>query len=364
VQQRKDAEGGLYNQAFGDTQPYETDTLTDTINTTLETLAPGSKTYRKLSNVRQLLGGQKGKLDEELGERVIPPSDPRTLSQMHDAKMDIDAQIEAAKRKGDAGLARQMTIMQGQLVDHIQDYSPDYAEAREIYRKMSLPINQFDQSLAGKILDLDETQTFKLGEYIFNPRIPNSVRSDFAQKLQDADPNAFHNLATETMRGKLAQIRDIGTSDTQNVPYQILNALFKNEREREMWKSALPDKAKDLDALVRGLQLQGRNRSIGSDTAFNQEARDRFGGTSVNTGVDLAKEIMEWVTVVPKVAKYAMGGLNEATAKRRQGAGVLAQQDLSVPEYLAAPQFSAQNYPRVMALIQAGRAELQSREGE
>lgn len=360
VDARKDATGPLYRGVFSDVTPYSTDQLVEGIDETLSTVAPGTRLHSKLNGVRKMLGGKKDMVDELTGDVIPVPADPRTLEQMQSVKEELDDAIQSAVTGGKGKLASRLLQTKEDTVAYIQKNSDEYKEARETYAELSKPINEFDDSILGQMAKSTPEEAYRLGDIIFNPRVSTAARNDIRNKLDATGEGVFRNLALETMRGRLGEIRDIGLAEVPNVPYQIMSKIFKNEKEREMWKAALPDKAEELDALFRGLKIQARNRSIGSDTAFNQEAVGRLSGSGVNSATDLAKQLMEWLTVAPAVTRYTLGGINEATARRRQGAGVAAQRDLDMSKYLDPGQLRKQNYPLIDGLIQAGMLQSSS----
>jgi hypothetical protein len=357
VDTRQGATGSLYRAAFGDTTPYDTSDMVSNIDNAIEVLAPGTSMHTRLSGIRSQLGGRKPVMDELTGDMSDVPPDPRTLEQLQSVKEDVDDQIATAVRAGENKAAARLQDVKTSVVNFIQDRSEEYRGARELYADLSKPINEFDESLGGTIANLSDDEAYRLGEVVFNRRVSNESRRNLAENLNSVSDGAFEQLTRETMRGRLATIRDIGQAEVENVPQQILQKLFPNETERNMWKESLPDIADELDALYRGLKIQARNRSIGSDTAFNQEARDRYSGLTANTMTDLVKQIMEYVTVVPAAARYTLGALGEETARRRQQGGVAGQLDLSPSQYEQAPRFSQQTYPLVSALLQMGRLE-------
>lgn len=325
VNRRQSAAGPLYDRAYSDTVTHSAEPMIDQIGQVRMNYAPETKVDNTLARLQNLLG------DRPLVNGEPSPPDELTIQEIHSVKKELDDQVETALRSGDNNLARELTQVKESLLGFTEKINTDYGRARRTFRRLSGPIDQFDDSLAGTIREMDPSQSHKLGEMVFKPSISPSQRADLKMKLDSVDPELYGDFARTEMQRRLAKIRDVSPDDLPNVPYQLNNALFPNSQTRDMWKEALPDQADNIENLYRGLKIYSRARSMGSATAANQASRDALSGTSLNTSADLAKELMEWLTVIPKMTQHGLSGINRRTAGRRQSQAMQNQRDLTGP---------------------------------
>ena len=359
VEVRKRASEDLYERAKG-RPPVETTQLQSQLGSIIQETAPGSEANRTLTRIQKMVSGEP-KQEMVEGIEVLAPAESRTIEQLHDAKEEIDALIQKAEADGNNSLVMRLTRAQQDLVEFVQDNSPLYKEARETFAELSQPIDQFDQSILGTVQRMDPQNAYRLGELIFNPRLPNSTRSLIQQRLQLVDPMAFRLLAGDVIRTRLSRISDVSPGAVQNVPYKINQAIFKNQQERDMWKAAFPELADDIDALSQGLQIISKGRDAGSPTATRTRLiKDRGYESSLpQTAAQAAADLIAWLTVVPKAAEVGLGGARDTLQRSARLKGLQRQMD-TTPEGLQemAPAAGREIPMWITNLIQAGRGTL------
>ncbi len=345
VEVRKRETNKLYEEATGSPAPVDTNELNAKLTTIINETAPGSSANRALERARSMIGGG-GDVTMVEGVEVLAETDPRTLSQLHDAKTEIDTMIQKAVEDGNQAMVMRLERAQDDLIEHIQATSPLYKEARETFASLSGPIDEFDQSILGTVARMDPQNAYRLGELIFNPRVPNRTRALIQQRIGMVDPNAFRLLAGDVLRTRLSRISDVGPGEVENVPYKINQALFKNQQERDMWKQAFPEKAEEIDALSRGLQIVSRGRHAGSPTATRQQViRERGYESSLPaTAAEAAADLMRWLTVFPKAAEGVLGGARQNFQTRARMRGLERQQEYT-PSDVAGEYVSEQGQP-------------------
>lgn len=356
VEGRKRQTEGLYEQAMDSGRDYVTAGLDSQIRRAQQNLAPGSEAHRRLEYVRKLVSGDTT-WEEIDGMQLATNVESRNLRQLHDAKQEVDKLIQKAVEDGNQSLVAQLENTQSQLRTFIEARSPAYKQAREAFAALSQPIDQFDQSIFGTVARLDRQNAYRLGDLIFNPKLPNATRNQIRETLNYVDPNAFRMLAGSHMRNLLDQVTDISTQGVENVPYHINKALFKNRQMRDMWKDAFPERADEIDALSKALEMQGTGRSAGSPTATRKLVmRDKGYETSIPTTMaQAAADIMKWLTVLPKAAEGALSTAGQRMESRARREGL--SQQLGADAGAIAQDWTREAgevKPWITALIQAG----------
>lgn len=189
IQGRKQAAAPLYQSAFlQDIVP--TDSLQRILN------RPGMKTAMGRA---QNMAANEG---DDIGDNL--------LKRIHYAKMDLDDQIGAAVRSGEANRVRILTEMKGDLLREVDSLSPDYQHARQIYSTDSRMINAMDEGLNLFKYSVDDMDDALSG---MSPSEVDLFRLGAVRAIKDTLENTGMNrdatqklLNTQAMRQKLSRI--------------------------------------------------------------------------------------------------------------------------------------------------------------
>ena len=145
----------------------------------------------KRPSVQQAMKDAKALAAEE-GVRL---TDKNSLRGLHYAKMALDDQIESAVRAGQKQKAAALQGTQQKLLGVIEKLSPDYAEARITFAKMSEPINQMD--VGRLLLDKAAPPLYGGGQLGMN-------KAAFGRAMQNPDQTA--KTATKFAGAKMDKV--------------------------------------------------------------------------------------------------------------------------------------------------------------
>lgn len=160
-----------------------------------------------------------------------PMTDATSVQGLHYVKMAIDDLIGAANRSGNRTLERAYVGLQRDLLTGLDNLSPDYAAARNVYAQMSRPINQMDtaQAIADRSINrltgnlqpnayanalTDQTAARATG-------MPNAT---LAGTMENAQTNALNSLLLDVQRANAANNvgRGAGSDTVQKLAYTNL----------------------------------------------------------------------------------------------------------------------------------------------
>lgn len=195
------------------------------------------------------------------------PGAPRpTLAFWNQTKINLDKQINQAKRAGDTGTVSELMGVKKALTAKLDSMVPEYAAAR---KGAAAAFGAEDAVEAGQ-------------KFVTNPRDLVTAAKNF-DKFSSAEKAGFRSgYASELIR----KLR--GTGENQNV----VGNFFRNEANRDALKMVFgPEKARALEAYARVERLaDGIRGALGNSTTVRQlvELGIVGGGTYAYTG-DLTK---------------------------------------------------------------------------
>ena len=233
-------------------------------------------------------------------------------------KMDLGSRISEATVAGDRSLARSLTDVQNTLLRTLDNASPQYAQARETWARLSVPVTELEEGLVGAIL---EQPTLKAQAKVFlDPT--NETARDVAQAgrtLQRANPEAVPVLVKNYINTTLQR----AAKNTRKDPSRVGGEFV----EQALGPEALPvDQAANLQAAMQllpdgqvrwrafqrlneVLRAQARRLPTGSPTAQNQAIQDelrRGGGEAVGRAIAAPfKTVGEWLENARLTGNYA-----------------------------------------------------------
>lgn len=275
----------LYQKAFAEAPSVDTKPVLDHINKQI-TLFPHTGEVRKqLTKAMNLLmkaeatptfrHGFQVPASTTVG-RLVPEL---RLENLHSAKMEIDQMIDAADADKKLGpvVRRELTIVRELLKGKMNIASDTYESATNIYSDLVPGVERVREGVTGIIANLSDTNARLAASKLFNPATSTPVLAREAkQLLSKQDPDAWQGL-------KRAWLEELwlraGKETLEGGPKVNRGALFRKSvlgdlRQRQILKETLePNEFKALTDLSEVLEASGRVKSVGSDTAWNQELR-------------------------------------------------------------------------------------------
>lgn len=207
-----------------------------------------------------------------------------TLEQLHGAKVEIDQMIN---KVGEGALGNEtkanLMKMKYSLLDQLDKGSALYTEARQKFIAASPRVNQIEESIIGKVADLDDTQLKYASKRIFDPAETNSeVISNAKKAITAVDPNAWNMILRSELERRLGSIKStMEAGSIENIPDQLFRAVFGNARQRKvLYTAADPETKKTLNFL---------------ETALNRARLGRRGGSQTATRGEIVKELQRGV---------------------------------------------------------------------
>jgi hypothetical protein len=264
---RQEKTSPIYEKAFENTEPINTKPIKTTIAEDLESLPEGGEMSKTLKKVNELIG------------------DEASLEKLHNAKLEIDQMLN---KFGDGSLGnttkRKVTKIKNELTELLEIESDEYAKARKEFEDLSGPVNEIQDSIIGKVADLDDVQLKTASNKIFDPAETNPEVVKQAKKvISDVDPEAWNKLLRvefEKRLGKMiTDISESGTGTIENIPGQIHRAFFKPVKQKRVLYAALDgDQKKNMELFELALKRASLGRPGGSQTATREEIKKRLEG--------------------------------------------------------------------------------------
>lgn len=160
-----------------------------------------------------------------------PMTDATSVQGLHYVKMAIDDLIGQAKRSGNGTLERAYVGLQKDLLAGLDNLSPDYAAARNVYSQMSRPINQMDtaQAIADRSVNklTGNLQPNAFANALTDQtaaRATGMPSATLAGTMENAQTNALQSLLLDVQRSNAAQNvgRGAGSDTVQKLAYTNL----------------------------------------------------------------------------------------------------------------------------------------------
>ena len=206
------------------------------------------------------------------------------LQKLHLAKTEIDQTINSfgANSVG-ATTKRFLNDVQKDLVDDLVNQSPSYRAARDEFIRLSPAVTDIQESIIGKIANLDDTQLKQVTNKIFDPS--NTVKNvaDAKKAITDVSPDAWNAIVRKELEGRLGVIKSTAEDVTvENIPGQLYKALFPNDKKTKALFNALDDEgrknAKYLQTVLRRASLGRPGGSHHANHASLEEMKRELRG--------------------------------------------------------------------------------------
>jgi hypothetical protein len=255
----------LYDEAFSDETVFD---VAKTLKTTNEIKGNYPKTGEISKQVRKVESLIKGKAN---------------IKKLHGAKTEIDDMVAKAVREGDNNQAREMLKIKESLLQEMDNASPAYREAREIYKANSPAVQELEESIIGKISAMDETQKKRIASRLFDPTETNpTIIRNSKKVIDDIDPGAWNEIVRTELERRIGTVSaDLAESGAtvENVPGQLYRSIFGNTKQRKVLYSGLDkETAKNVRYLEEGLKRASKGRPGGSQTATREQIKAELRG--------------------------------------------------------------------------------------
>ena len=208
------------------------------------------------------------------------------LQKLHISKTEIDQMVDnfGADSVGNT-TKRFLTGVKKDLVNQLTEQSPSYRAAREEFIKLSPPVTALEDSIIGKIANIDDTQLKNVSRRLFDPAETNpAVVAKARQVISDVDPDAWNQLVRVELERRLGSIKPLEGEAVQNIPGQMFRAIFGNDKQTKVLFRALDaDQIKNLKYLQTALGRAKLGRPGGSQTAAREEIKKELRGGVVQT---------------------------------------------------------------------------------
>jgi hypothetical protein len=205
-----------------------------------------------------------------------------SLKKLHNAKLEIDQMLN---KFGENSLGnttkREITEVKNLLLNQIDEASPSYKAARDAFAEASPPVTKIQDSIVGKIANLDDTQLKQVSTKLFDAAETNpSVIAGAKKSIQDVDPGAWDEIIRVELERRLGSIKSTAEAGTvENIPGQLFRALFPNEKSTKVLMNSLDAEGKkNLKYLRTALSKARLGRPGGSQTAGREEIKRELRG--------------------------------------------------------------------------------------
>lgn len=216
--------------------------------------------------------------------RALGFLDSGDLRRLHNAKLEIDQMIEG---RGDNAVGRtsrrQLTQIQRDLVGRLREASPTYEAARAEFERLSPNITQLEESIVGRVAELDDAQLKNISTRIFDPRETNpAIVRNAREVIQAVDPDAWDMLMRAEIERRMGSIKPAVGGSIENIPGQLQRAIFGNQQQTNaLLVGADPETRRALTSLNTALNRAKLGRAEGSPTAVNKEILNELKGGTV-----------------------------------------------------------------------------------
>ena len=288
---RSEKASPLFKAAFDEGADVDLQPVSKLIGDRLDELPETGEIAKSLKKVAGLIAGKKpketaaGLIVDEAGKPITAATReaaPVALKQLHNAKLEIDQMLN---KFGENSLGnttkREITEVKNLLLAQIDEASPSYRAARDAFAEASPPVTKIQDSIIGKIANLDDTQLKQVSTKLFDAAETNpSVIAGAKKSIQDVDPGAWDEIIRVELERRLGSIKSTAEAGTvENIPGQLFRALFPNDKSTKVLMNSLDAEGKkNLKFLQTALGKARLGRPGGSPTAAREEIKRELRG--------------------------------------------------------------------------------------
>ena len=328
VDTREEATGALYQEIRDMDVQVATGSLLDAIKRIQrnDQLVEAGGSYRALEKVKDLIGrtterrartapGATGSVEVEVP--VV-----REVGQLQDAYQEVSELIEIAQNAGLNKQVRELTIAQKELDKFLNTTTGGtWRQAQDVFGMLSQDIDFIDENIAGQILNMKPDQFDFVTGMVFSPKASKTSRANLKRILDSADPGAYPTLLRAHMEDKLMSIKD--TTISGNMPRQMLDALWRNPKMRNIYSEELARIDPELASMYNALGDVLRFAMVGRGNNSNTQQKLRYAQEFEQPLTNLIKR---GVGLLTSAGLY--GVVNDAAAAAKQSSALKTELSL------------------------------------
>ena len=333
-EERKKHTDALYGSIFADPADVDINQVVGMIDTKL-TKYPSQKSSvrKKLEDVKDLIIQKKEQVQlyDAQGNLISTQAiDTSPIEILHNARKEISDMIEKSGPEGLTGTTKKELVeVKKALSDAMYGADPRYKEVTDLYRELSIPIKDLEETIVGKGVKLKHADLQRMSEIMFNPKKvkPGTLRA-LKTVIDEIDPSAFGSLLRAKLESQLRAIPDVlgqARSGKKAKVYsvgEIYGALSKSEGEAGLIKAVLTkDQAKNFTYLKEQLRKASLGRSGGSDTTIKTTFIEKLKGTVAGAIISVAAPLYAFGSVGAGLsgARMLSSKVKDATLDKRLG---------------------------------------------
>lgn len=267
---RSEKASPLFTEAFTQKPDVDIAPVKELIKRISDDFPEGGEIAKSLARVSKLIADKKG----------TKPS----LKVLQGAKLEIDQMLNKVGQDSLGNTTkRQLVDIKNSLLAQMDAASPTFRQARQVFEQASPPVSQLQESIIGKIADLDDTRLKTISRTIFDPAETNvQVIKNAKRIISDVDSDAWNSILRAELERRIGSVRvnlvEAGAT-IENVPGQLGRAIFGNTKQRNVLFNAVDgDIKKNLLFLETALKRASIGRPGGSQTAAREEIKRELRG--------------------------------------------------------------------------------------
>jgi len=234
------------------------------------------------------------------------------LQKLHHAKLELQQKIDSYGENSLGNTTkRYMTDVITDLTDDLTSQSPSYRAAKSEFARLSPDVDAMVDSPIGRASKLDDLQLKQLSKQVFDPsETDTNVIKNAKKTIKDIDPDAWDMLLRSELQRRMGRMRsDLGelsqSASTENVPSQLYNSIYGNEKSRRvLYEAATPEVRKKLKYLETALKRASKGRPGGSQTGVRAEISKEMRGGIIQSIRNLVRSPIDTTLGVGEEAAF------------------------------------------------------------
>jgi len=271
---RKEASSPIYKQAFRRQRKGQLDDIdTSALQTKIREMA---KQFDPKGQIAKNLTSSLEKIKNAGGN----------LQRLHLAKTEIDQTINTFGVDAVGNTTKRfMTDIKKDLTEQLVKQSPSYRAARDEFIRLSPEVTAIQESIIGKIANIDDTQLKQISGKLFDPAQTNpQVIAKAKKAITDVDPEAWNQIIRVEFEKRLGSVKPAEDGSIANLPSELFRAIFGNDKQTKVLFRGLDEtQAKNLKYLQTVLGRARLGRPGGSQTAGREEIKKELKGGAIQS---------------------------------------------------------------------------------
>lgn len=264
---RQAAAGPLFQKAFKEGADVDLGPINAVIDDFLEDASPVSETFKAMTKIKALIGEK--------------PS----LRKLEKARLDMGKMLSNFGSEAiDNVTKREVVQVKNALVDQMELSSDSFRQAMERFRELSPSVSALENSIIGKLSNVDDVALDTLSQRIFGGTkvSPQNIKS--ARKLiENADPGAWNDILRVELQRRVgamaSKLDDVTGELIGNIPGDLKRALFGQPQQRQALLAGMnTTQRQNFLYLEATLDRAAKGRAAGSPTASFQQVINEMKG--------------------------------------------------------------------------------------